>query len=350
MTAIPALPTRTAKEFWVSSGHHMTRPTEGGGLAVTDELILAYLARPELVPPAEACAAERELHALLMAEPRRPVTAAMIEAIADADARENWSFMIAFRDRLTAHPSLEAAYLAIVRQGAGALPPLFLSQLVHLILRNALDGCEDPYVLRAAELFFRPQKASLRDGTLLLADAELVEGFEAERRALMHSSPLAAMMGQDATAELEVMTDANADTYWSCSDAFSMVMNLGGDPRAREALARVIETFIRHLLGVTVAVEPLERIDDADWRWFVGLDAEATAIGNRLWKGETVGPQETGRICALFRLTFADAREADPKIAGRPVYLIMALTDDMVLRLKPQNLIAGLPLAGRRAA
>lgn len=350
MTAAPAPPTRTAREFWVSSGHHMTRPTEGGGLAVTDELILAYLARPELVPPEDACAAERDLHALLMADPRRPVTDAMIGAIADGDARENWRFMIGFRDRLLAHPSIEAAYLAIVRQGAGGLPPLFLAQLVHLILRNALDGCEDPHVLRAAELFFRPQKASLRDDTLLLADAELVEGFEEERRALMHSSPLAAMMGTDALADLEVMNDENAETYWSRSDAFTMVMNLGGSARARDALARVIETFVDHMLAVSVAVEPVERIDDGDWRWFVGLDAEATAIGNRLWKGETVGPGDTARICALFRLTFADPRDADPKIAGKPVYLIMALSDDMMLRVKPQNLIAGLPLATRRAA
>lgn len=350
MTAAPAPPTRTAKEFWVSSGHHMTRPTEGGGLAVTDELILAYLARPELVPPDEACAAERQLHALLMAEPRRPVTAAMIDAIADEDARENWRFMVGFRDRLLAHPSIEAAYLGIVRQGAGSLPPLFLAQLVHLILRNALDGCEDPHVLRAAELFFRPQKASLRDDALLLADAELVEEFEAERRALMQASPLTAMLGKDAMAEFEVMTDDNAQTYWSRSDAFSMVMNLGGDPRSREALARVVETFVGHLLGIAIAVEPIPRIDDADWRWFVGLDAEATAIGNRLWKGETVGPEDAGRICALFRLTFSDPLDADPKIAGKPVYLIMALSDDMVLRVKPQNLIAGLPLAARRAA
>ena len=60
-------------EFWVSSGHHLTRRTEGGGLGATDELILAYLARPELIPPEEACAAERKLHADLLAEPRRAV-------------------------------------------------------------------------------------------------------------------------------------------------------------------------------------------------------------------------------------------------------------------------------------
>ncbi|WP_204325141.1 DUF6352 family protein, partial [Stenotrophomonas maltophilia] len=61
------LDTATSREFWVSSGHHMTRRVAGGGLGVTDELILAYLARPELVPPEEACAAERALHASLMA-------------------------------------------------------------------------------------------------------------------------------------------------------------------------------------------------------------------------------------------------------------------------------------------
>jgi hypothetical protein len=338
-----------AKEFWVSSGHHMTTKTAGGGLAVSDEMILAYLARPELIPPEEACDAERELHALLMADPCRPVTAAMIGAIQDEDARENWGFMIGFRDRLMAHPSLEAAYLAIVRNHATSVPPLFLNQLVHLILRNALDGCEDPFVLRAAECFFRTQKGSLRDDTLLLADAELVEGLEADRKALMHSSPLTAMLGADAASELEVMTDETADTYWSCSDAFSMVMNLGGNPRVRDALARVIETWLAHMLGVETAVKPVERIEDADWRWFVGLDAEATLIGNKLWRGEPVDPADQTRVCGLFSLIFADPRQVDPKVGGKPVYLIMALDNDMILRIKPQNLLLGLPLAGRLA-
>lgn len=341
--------TRTVTEFWVSSGHHMTRRVEGGGLAVTDEMLLAYLARPELVPPEEACDAERDLHALLMAEPRRPVTAAMIAAIRDEDARENWQFMVGFRDRLMAHPSIEAAYLAIVRKGAQGVPPLFLNQLVHLILRNALDGCTDPFVLRAAELMFRPQKGSLKDGALLLADQELIEAFEAERKALLHTAPLAAMMGQDAMGDLEVMTDETAPSYWSRSDAFSMVFNLGGDPRSREALCRALETWIAHMLGVETRIAAIEHIEDADWRWFVGLDAEATALGNRLWRGEAVDPADQSRICGLFRLDFADPRMVDPKLAGKPVYLIMALTGDMILRLKPQNLIVGLPLVGRQA-
>lgn len=342
--------TRTRTEFWVSSGHHMTRPSEGGGLLVTDELILAYLARPELVPPPEACAAERELHASLLAEPRRPVTPAMIAALADEDARENWRFMVGFRDKLLAARTIEAAYLAIVRDGARGVPPVFLNQLVHLILRNALDGCEDSFVLRAAELFFRPQKASLRDGTLLLADQELVEGLEEERRALMATSPLTAMLGKDAAENLDVMTDETAPSYWSRSDAFSMVMNIGGDPRARDGLARVVETFVGHLLAAAVAVEPIERIEDRDWRWFVGLDAEGSRLGNLLWKGESVDPTEAARVVALFRMTFADPARVDPKVAGFPVYLVLAADEAMVVRLKPQNLVVGLPLKTTKAA
>jgi hypothetical protein len=34
-----------------------------------------------------------------------------------------------------------------------------------------------------------------------------------------------------------------------------------------------------------------------------------------------------------------------PAIAGRPVYLAMAMNPDNVLKLKPQNLLLNLPLA-----
>jgi len=77
------------KDFWLSCGHHLLDRDAGGGLVVTDEFLKVYLARPELAPPPEACAVERTLHAALLAEPRRPVAATDIAAIADADAREN---------------------------------------------------------------------------------------------------------------------------------------------------------------------------------------------------------------------------------------------------------------------
>lgn len=333
-------------EFWVSSGHHLAQRTEGGGLAVTDELILAYLARPELVPPEEACAAERALHAALLASPRRPVTPQEIAAVEDADARENWAVMLAFRDRLLGARSIEGAYLSLAREGLQGVPSLFVNQLVHLILRNALDGCEDPYVLRAAELFFRPQRVTRLDGAALLADAEVIEA----REGAAPLSPLVAMLGQDAAHELDVLNDDNAWSYWSRSDAFTMALNLGSSPKSRAGLATAIEVWVRHLLNVEVRVSPLERLDDPDWRWFVGLDAEATRIGNALWRGEEIGAGEQERLVGLFSLAFADPADVDPRVGDRPLSLLLAMTPDKTVRVKPHNLIVGLPLAAARAA
>jgi hypothetical protein len=78
-------------DFWLSCGHHLLDRDDGGGLLVTDEFLKAYLARPELAPPPNACVAERTLHAALLSNPRRPVASSEIAAIADPDARENWS-------------------------------------------------------------------------------------------------------------------------------------------------------------------------------------------------------------------------------------------------------------------
>lgn len=334
-------------EFWVSSGHHFAGRTEGGGLAVTDALILAYLARPELVPPAEACMAERALHAGLMGRPRRPVPPGEVAAMADADARENWGMMLAFRDRLLAARSVEAAYLDLVRNGLQGTPPIFLNQLVHLILRNALDGCDDPYTLRAGELFFRQQRVSLVEGGVLLADAEVI----AARETGAAQSPLVAMLGKEPASELDVLVDDNAWTYWSRSDAFTMALNLGASPKSRAGLARAIEAWVRHLLNVEATVEPVAAIEDRDWRWFVGLDAQATRIGNALWNGEALDEGTRARILALFSLTFSDDTRIDPRAAGRPVYLLLAMDADKRLTCKPQNLVAGLPiLAGAEAA
>jgi hypothetical protein len=253
--------------------------------------------------------------------------------------------MMNFRDRLMAAPSLEAVYVALARKGAGDLPPIFLSQLCHLILRNALEGCEDPYTLRAAELFYRSQLAAVHDGTLLLADAEVIEAEQHAQHDL-HSSPLTAMLQQPKSfGEMDVMDDENAWTYWSRSDAHAMAMNLGGNAKARTGLCRVIERWIGHLLGITVSVETIASIEDRDWRWFVGLDSDATRIGNALWRGERLEGDVAGRIVALMRLTIEDTRLVDERVGDKPVYLILAMGADKVVRLKPQNLVAGLPLA-----
>jgi hypothetical protein len=90
--------------------------TRRGNLLVTDEFLKAYLARPEIVPPLEACVAERQLHDALLSDPRQPVRASQIAAIADVDARENWEVMIGWRDHLVKHCTLDAAYLETTRR------------------------------------------------------------------------------------------------------------------------------------------------------------------------------------------------------------------------------------------
>lgn len=328
------------REFWVASGHHLTQMGPDGRLRVTDALLLAWLARPEIVPPDDACAAEIALYAKLKATPQAPVAPTEIDAMADEDARENWRFLILLRDTLIEAGSIEAGYLTLLRNGV-RLPILFYNQLVQLILRNALDGCEDPRVLRAAELFFRPQSAYLNDDSLMLADEELV----AEIEATQHSAPLTAMFngGLD---ELDVIGDENAWTYWSRSDAHSMVLPYGADPKAREALGTVIERFVHHLLGQAVIVTPRLDLQDVEMRWFVGLDQVGTQIGNALWEGKR--PQ--GKLVGLYALSFASEDAVLPSAKGHPVYILMGMGDDLVIRCKPQNLAMGLPLVAAQTA
>ena len=78
--------------------------------------------------------------------------------------------------------------------------------------------------------------------------------------------------------------------------------------------------------------------------WYVGLDADATRIGDALWKGDELDEATRGRVVGLYRLTFVDPADVVEKIRGEPVYLMAAMTADKVLRLKPQNLVTGLPV------
>jgi hypothetical protein len=332
-------------DFWLSCGHHLLDRDAGGGLVVTDEFLKAYVARPELCPPAEACAAERALHAALLGAPRRSVAAAEIAAIADADARENWGLFVAFRDQLVAHPTLEAAYVALALAGTGGTPPLFLNQLVHVILRNALDGCDDPLVLRAAELFFRPQRVTLHEGALLAADEEWIAGTRPGP-----VTPLVAMLGLERAASIDVLVDDNAAAYWERSDRFDMALDVSAGRRGLAALGAVTARWIAHLLALDVDIEPLVELRDAPLHWYVGLDAEGTQLGDRLWRGERLDETDQSRVVGLYRLTFRDPGVVEERVRGEPVYLILGCTQDKVVRFKPQNLVTGLPVRRREAA
>ena len=107
----------------------------------------------------------------------------------------------------------------------------------------------------------------------------------------------------------------------------------------------MLEAWIGHFLDIGVNIQPVQTIRDERWVWHVGLDVEGSAILNDLYHDEEVDEERLRRILALFRLEFKDTSVMLPAISGRPLYLAMAMTEDNILRLKPQNLLVNLPLA-----
>lgn len=314
-------------DFWRSSGWHLCGRDPGGRLVVTDALLRAWLLRPEMRPPKEACPAERALHERLLAAPQAPVGGADLAALADPDARDNWEVFLRFRDRLLAAPTLEQAYLGVFRNRVTGLAPLFLEQLAHMIVRQVLDGADDPLQARAGELFFRTQAVTIEDQTILLADAEMVE----------HAG----------TVELDVLSPSNAHLYWSRDERHDTVLDLSFARPGLDAFARVVEKWVVHFLGVRVRVEPVQKISDERWVWHFGLDAEASRILDDLYNGVSVEEARLARIVSLFRLEFDDPADMRADLAGRPVYLALAMTPQQRLKVKPQNLLVNLPLASR---
>ena len=51
------------------------------------------------------------------------------------------------------------------------------------------------------------------------------------------------------------------------------------------------------------------------------------------------------QMLCLFQLAFEEPAVIRPEIAGRPVYLAMAVDAQKRLKLKPQNLLLNLPLS-----
>lgn len=332
-------------DFWLSSGYHLLARDAEGRLAVTGDFLRAYFARPEICPVEESCANEAALHEALLHDPRLRVTEAQIAAMADPDARDNYRHVLAFRDHLLAHRSIEEAYLSLF-QGGIRVPPLFVEHLAHAILRGILDGCEDPFHPRAAELLFRSQRLTRRDGAIMLADEDTV-GMYAETGGLGALGQLLQRADTPArTVELDVLTEENAALYWARSDRFDTVLDISFTRPGLDALCRVLERWIAHMLGVEARIQPVQRISDERWVWHVGLDGEATALLNDLYNGLGVEEARLGRLVTLFRMEIADPSLVRPAVAGRPVYLGMAADGNGALRLKPQNLLFNLPLAG----
>lgn len=348
-------------DLWPAGGFTHLARTPAGWLQPSDAYLRRTLARPELALVPESCAAERALHAALMASPSRAIAPAQLQAVADPDARANLATFLGFRDALLAAGTLEAWYLALMRGRQVALPPVFIADVVQAIAHGLVGTGDDAFEARAAELLFRPQRLARVDGRLLCADRQTLEQLgetaglgEIGRLLVQGKVPLRAQA-------LTVLGTDNAGAYWRRSDRHDTVLDLTHDisndlghglrfTMARRdsglaALARVLQRWVRHLLGVEVAITPLHQIDDPAWRWHVGLDAESMALLNDLYDERAVAPERMQRLISLFRLTFADPAEMHPDVAGRPIYLGLAMDATDTLTLKPQNLLLNLPLA-----
>jgi len=349
------------QDFWPSSGFNRLRRNEGGGLQPTDDYLRLFLERPELALVAESCAAEIALHEALAAQPARPVSAAELDALVDDDARANYRLFLAFRDGLLAAGTVEAYYLGLFRSGPIEIPPLFVDLLAQAIVRNVLDDAADASEARAAEMLFRPQRITRTDGRVIAGDREVLDLLN-QTRGLGDIGRLLVQANAPVRAvQLEVLSPDNVARYWASDTRYDFLLDLthettqdlGHGVQFRmtrkqsglKALARVLERWVLHLLGLAVKIRPEPRIDDAQWRWHVGLDVESTSLLNDLYEDRPVAAERMERLLSLFRLDFDNPAEMRADVAGKPVYLGLCSDAGGVLRLKPQNLLLNLPLA-----
>ncbi|MEP2943496.1 MAG: DUF6352 family protein [Hyphomicrobiales bacterium] len=338
----------TEPVFWKSAGFHLVSVNADGWLNVTADLLRAYYTRPEIHPVEESCADEHRLFEMLMADPFVTISAEDIKTIKDEAARQNYQIILDYRDFLVDHGSIEAAYAALFKTGTQiTIPPLFIDQLTHLIMRNVMDGCEDPMQLRAAEIFFRDQKVTTEDGQLMFADSEILDLRQKDGGL----GGLGALIAESGTplrdVSLDILSEENKHTYFERSDRFDTAIDFRFTEPANDAFARVIEKWVSHFFKIRTRVQPLQSIKDETWRWHIGLDATATAYLNGLYEGEIDFDPTTTRIAGLFSLIFLNKNDADTAVGDKPVYLGLAVNAQNEVKLKPQNLLTNLPIRAR---
>ena len=336
------------QDFWVDSGFGQLTVNDRGWLRVTPQYLRSVLMRPELAPIPESGPNERNLHAELVVSPLRAVAADELGAIEDADTRQNYMYFLRLRKLLTDAVTLERFYLATFQSGAIDFPPVFVDMAAQAILRGILaDQTEDVYAVRAGELFFRRQRVSTENGRVLSADAETIQVF-AESGGFGNVGRLFAQQGTPMrTMNMDVLSHENAQLYWFSENRYRYVVDLSHGAAALDALAKLLGSWIKHFFGIEVTVTALPKIEDEAWRWHIGLDVESTAILNDLYEGREVGEARLARLVGLFRVDFLDPADMRADVQGKPVYLGMAINEEHVLKLKPQNLLVNLPIAVR---
>jgi Family of unknown function (DUF6352) len=341
-----------------------TYAAPGAGLALSDDFLRRLLLAPELAPIAESCEAELTLHARLMLAPLGAVTEATLKSLRDADAADNYRVWLRFRQRLGARPNLEGAYLALFEGQGVDVPPSFVHHLTQVLLGHILalgDGglLASALHVRAAQMLFRSQKVTVSDdGAVMVADEATVEryattgGFGSLGELLKKSEmPLRSI-------DLDVLSADKADEFFARErdtlerqglghERYEWVLQINHGSDGLLALCQVMERWVEHFLGVRVKIQVERAIDDPQWLWHVGLDAQASQILNDLYTGKEVEEACMARLLCLFSLRFENPLDMAAELRGHPVYLAMAMDEHKRLRLKPQNLLLNLPLAQR---
>jgi Family of unknown function (DUF6352) len=327
--------------------------------------------RPELALVAESCRDEKRLHDALTLKSLRAVKPEELAAIRDEDARSNYAMLLQFRDGVLAKGSLSAWYSQLFSGGKIAIAPLFIDIAVEHILRNVLANEEDAFIHRAAELLYRPQRISLHEGRIISGDQETLDterdtgGLGDLGRLLLQNKIQVA--GKESHA-MQVLTPEHVDSFqtqrqhpnyrhnWLLDLTHEQAAQVGADHHSFEirlarkdsglsALARVLERWIAHFKGVKVRITPLAKIEDAAWRWHTGLDAQSSQLLNTLYEQQPLSEAQLKRLISLFRLDFQDAKNCVPEMQGKPTYLGLAMNEQGLLKLKPQNLLLNLPFS-----
>jgi len=331
-------------DFWKSAGMHLVEVNADGWLTTTPDFLRAYYTRPEIHPVDTSCAEETRLFEDLMADPFMAVPKERLATLADQDAAYNYQTVLGFRAHLVEAGTLEGAYLKMMRTQQLDIPPVFLDQLVHLIVRNILTNCDDPIRVRTGEIFFREQNVSTDDGRVMLADEEIVSmhaatgGLGSLGQLLVESeTPLRKV-------ELDVLNETNKDAYWQRSERFDMVVDFRFTQPALDAYARVVEAWIEHFLKLKTRVEPRQSIKDEQWSWHIGMDAESNRILNMLYEDKALSPGDDELLIALFRMRVEEEDALIDSMRGKPIYLGLAMNAKNIIKMKPQNLLMNMPL------
>jgi Family of unknown function (DUF6352) len=352
------------QHIWTACGHQHLNPNERGWLAPSPDYWRLWLQRSEMALVPESCKEEVRLHKALLEAPLMQVTPASLKAFKDEDARENYELFLRFRDDVQSAGSLESAYMGWLQSGNIQLPPLFIDVVVQAIVCQMLSDVDDAWVWRAAELLFRRQRITVRDGRVLSGDSDTLDQLQATGglgevgRLLMEGgAPLKAV-------DVKVLHPDNEDRYLTQREGLGryaflldmtheiqnelphgLILKMVNARSGLKALATVLSRWVQHFLGVSVKIEPVQKVDDPAWRWHVGLDATATALLNDLYQGHELDAQRQQQLISLFTLRFDNPQDMRADVQGKLVYLGLAMNEQGLLKLKPQNLLLNLPLA-----